>query len=93
MAIQERGFASVARWLLWPGVSAIVLCAIWFQPEWRGWFEMRVSALRFVIYAIILIVLMLLRPQGLLGRSEFGWHLFRRAQNKRSEQNATGTLE
>ena len=63
------------------------------QSDWRGWFEARVSALRFVIYALILIVLMLLRPQGLLGRSEFSWNLFRRAQNKNSDQNVSGALE
>jgi ABC-type branched-subunit amino acid transport system permease subunit len=43
-----------------------------------AWMAANVSALRYVIYSLILIVLMLLRPQGLLGRGEFGWHLFRR---------------
>jgi hypothetical protein len=37
---------------------------------------------RYVIYALILIVLMLLRPQGLLGRNEFGAHLWRRQKPK-----------
>ena len=90
---KTEGARAIFRWLLWPMVSAVVLCAIWFQPAWRDWFEDRVSALRFVIYALILIVLMLLRPQGLLGRSEFSWSLFRRAQNKNSDQNASGALE
>lgn len=61
--------------------------------DWRAWMEGRVSALRYIIYALILIVLMLLRPQGLLGRGEFGWHLFRRAQDQDDEKSIRGDLE
>jgi branched-chain amino acid transport system permease protein len=54
----------------------IVLIALFYFGH--QWLEDRVSQLRYVIYALILIVLMLLRPQGLLGRSEFSWGLLRR---------------
>jgi branched-chain amino acid transport system permease protein len=62
-------------WLRWPALSAIGLCLLYFYG--RSWMAANVSALRYVIYSLILIVLMLLRPQGLLGRGELGWHLFR----------------
>ncbi|HEX8235170.1 MAG TPA: branched-chain amino acid ABC transporter permease [Abditibacteriaceae bacterium] len=70
-------------WLRWPAVSAIGLCCLFFYGQ--QWMEANVSALRYVIYALILIVLMLLRPQGLLGRGEFGWHLFRRRKQPNEE--------
>lgn len=38
-----------------------------------NWFESNKGSLRYLIYSMILIVLMLLRPQGLLGRAEFSW--------------------
>jgi len=44
----------------------------------RVWVEANAPSLRYIIYALILIVLMLLRPQGLFGRSELGAHLWRR---------------
>jgi branched-chain amino acid transport system permease protein len=62
-------------WLRWPALSAVGLCLLYFYG--RSWMAANVSALRYVIYSLILIVLMLLRPQGLLGRGELGWHLFR----------------
>jgi ABC-type branched-subunit amino acid transport system permease subunit len=39
------------------------------------------GALRYILYALILIVLMLLRPQGLLGRGE--WSFRRRVSINR----------
>ena len=36
------------------------------------------SVLRLVIFAGILVIVMLIRPEGVLGHHEFGWHLFRR---------------
>jgi branched-chain amino acid transport system permease protein len=36
--------------------------------------------LRLVIYAALLILIMLTRPQGVLGEREIGWHWLRRAQ-------------
>lgn len=38
------------------------------------WLVDNISALRYVIFALILIAIMLLRPQGLMGRKEWGWH-------------------
>ncbi|MEO6909156.1 MAG: branched-chain amino acid ABC transporter permease, partial [Abditibacteriaceae bacterium] len=38
------------------------------------WLAANISELRYVIFAVILIVTMLLRPQGLMGRKEWGWH-------------------
>lgn len=115
---KNEGITAVLRWMSWPLLTVIVLCAIYFHnswisavptslqnalpqgardfllADWRAWFESRVSSLRFVIYALILIVLMLLRPQGLLGRSEWGWNVLRRrAQDQNAEQKVAGALE
>jgi branched-chain amino acid transport system permease protein len=73
------------QWLIGPAVSAIVLVYLFIAQ--REWLEANVSSLRFVIYGLILIVLMLLRPQGLLGRAEVGWHLLRR--RRAPSQNET----
>jgi branched-chain amino acid transport system permease protein len=47
-------------------------------PEALRSFDQQFPGLRMVIYALLLIFLMIFRPQGLLGRREFGWDLFRR---------------
>jgi branched-chain amino acid transport system permease protein len=75
--------AAAFRWLSWPIVSLVGLALLYQYGS--GWMATNVSALRYVIYALILIVLMLLRPQGLLGRGEFGWHLFRRRRQPNEE--------
>jgi branched-chain amino acid transport system permease protein len=78
------------RWLLWPAVSLLGFALLYKYGA--AWMAANVSALRYVIYALILIVLMLLRPQGLLGRGEFGWHLFRRKRPKEeTRQDMTRT--
>ena len=68
-----------------------------FLSQTRALLDANKAALRYIIYALILIVLMLLRPQGLLGRSEFSWSLFRRARDtapdKNGDQNVRGALE
>ncbi len=71
------------QWLRWPSFFLALTFWVYFNPTWHAWMETRVSALRYIIYALILIVLMLLRPQGLLGRAEFGWNLLRRAPKNR----------
>jgi branched-chain amino acid transport system permease protein len=71
-----RGFFD---WLGAPGLAAVLWLYLYIGQ--REWLEANVSPLRFVIYGLILVVLMLLRPQGLLGRSELGWHLLRKRQN------------
>jgi hypothetical protein len=42
----------------------------------RG-FDQEFPGLRMVMYALLLILMMIFRPQGLLGRREFGWHWLR----------------
>ncbi|HVF85649.1 MAG TPA: branched-chain amino acid ABC transporter permease [Abditibacteriaceae bacterium] len=94
--LREGGAARVQalfRWLRWPTLFLALTLFVYFNPMWRAWMEGRVSALRYIIYALILIVLMLLRPQGLLGRGEFGWHLFRRAQDQSGEQAVGGEFK
>lgn len=44
--------------------------------------------LRYVVYSLILIVLMLLRPQGLLGRAELSWAGLRRRCTARESEAA-----
>ncbi|MBW3636286.1 MAG: branched-chain amino acid ABC transporter permease [Armatimonadetes bacterium] len=71
-----RGFAGVAGWLIGPVVALIVVAAAYFFAY--DFLAQSKGALRYLLYALILIVLMLLRPQGLLGRGE--WSLRRRVQ-------------
>jgi len=82
-AQMQKSLLGWAQWLLVPVLSVVAIIAIYLQA--RGWLQENISSLRYVIYALILIVLMLLRPQGLLGRSEFGLHLLRRKRAPEAE--------
>ena len=42
-------------------------------PEALRTFDQQFPGLRMVIYALLLVLLMIFRPQGLLGRREIGW--------------------
>lgn len=75
-ALRKNPLPGLLRWLSGPMIGAAIFLFLFFAK--RPWLEENVSSLRFVIYGLILIVLMLLRPQGLMGRAEIGWHLFRR---------------
>ena len=46
-------------------------------PEALREFDQQFPGLRMVVYSLLLILLMIFRPQGLLGRREFGMHWFR----------------
>jgi branched-chain amino acid transport system permease protein len=48
-------------------------------PEALRSFDQQFPGLRMVIYALLLILLMIFRPQGLLGRREFSWRWFKKA--------------
>ena len=64
----------LAKWA--PGaVAAVVVLAVflWFAGQNRDWLEANKGALRYVIYALILIGMMLVRPEGLLGRWELSF--------------------
>jgi branched-chain amino acid transport system permease protein len=52
-------------------------------PEALRTFDQQFPGLRMVLYALLLILLMVFRPQGLLGRKEFGWHWLRRPSRTR----------
>lgn len=47
-------------------------------PEALRSLDQQFPGLRMVMYALLLILLMIFRPQGLLGRRELSWDLFRR---------------
>lgn len=66
-AIQQNALAAW-RWLLPPLLFCGALALGYFQGY--SWLSSNIAYVRYVIYALILIVLMLLRPQGLLGRNE-----------------------
>ena len=51
-------------------VGATILTIL---PEALRTFDQQFPGLRMVIYALLLILLMIFRPQGLLGRQELGW--------------------
>ena len=75
-AQMQAGVRGWVLWLRWPLVSLLGLAlARIYAYDWIG---ENVNSLRYIIYALILIVLMLLRPQGLLGRSEISWRGIRR---------------
>ena len=85
-AAMQKSLLGWAQWLLMPVLSVVAIIIIYTQA--RGWLGDNISSLRYVIYALILIVLMLLRPQGLMGRSEFGLHLLRRKTPKNPQPTA-----
>jgi branched-chain amino acid transport system permease protein len=47
-------------------------------PEALRGFDQQFPGLRMVMYALLLILLMIFRPQGLFGRRELSWGWFRR---------------
>jgi branched-chain amino acid transport system permease protein len=49
--------------------------------------------IRMVIYSLLLILLMIFRPQGLLGRREFGMHWFRRPSKTKIPVALTDTKD
>jgi branched-chain amino acid transport system permease protein len=51
-------------------------------PEALRTFDQQFPGLRMVIYALLLILLMIFRPQGLLGRRELGWRWLRPATRR-----------
>jgi branched-chain amino acid transport system permease protein len=53
------------------------------MPEALREFDQQYPGLRMVIYSLLLILLMIFRPQGILGRREFGMHWFRRPSKTR----------
>jgi branched-chain amino acid transport system permease protein len=88
--MRRNAALGVLRWLAWPIVA---LAAIFAGYKYGGvWLQGNISALRYVIYSLILITLMILRPQGLLGRGEFGWHIFRRRRETKLEPQPVGNL-
>ena len=54
-------------------VGAVTLTVL---PEALRGFDQQFPGLRMVLYSLLLILLMIFRPQGLFGRREFGWHWF-----------------
>jgi len=61
-------------------ISGAVLGAttLTILPEALRSFDQQFPGLRMVLYALLLILLMIFRPQGLLGRREVGWDWIRR---------------
>jgi len=51
--------------------------ALTVLPEALRPIDRQFPGLRMVMYALVLILLMLFRPQGVFGRREFGWHWLR----------------
>jgi branched-chain amino acid transport system permease protein len=52
-------------------------------PEVLRGVDQQFPGLRMVVYSLILILFMVFRPQGLLGRREFGWDWLRRPSRTR----------
>jgi branched-chain amino acid transport system permease protein len=58
--------------------------ALTILPEALRPIDRQFPGLRMVIYALVLILLMIFRPQGVFGRREFGWHWFGLARSRRA---------
>jgi branched-chain amino acid transport system permease protein len=95
-------FAPTTKWQ-WIGGSLALLLGVGLLYKFgEPWLAANISALRYVIFALILIVTMILRPQGLMGRKEWGWHsipwLNKRMAREQAavyepaDQNAQGTI-
>ncbi len=99
---ERAGNAARAKGIFLPLLTLAVLCTFYFSPtlkpalerlfprldfpDFRGFLESSKGALRYVIYSVILIVVMLLRPQGLLGRREWGLGWLSRAKRSADER-------
>ena len=51
-------------------------------PEALRGFDQQFPGLRMVLYALLLILLMIFRPQGLFGRRELGWSWLQRPNRR-----------
>ena len=66
--------AALGRWPIGAAAALVVLGVfLWFAGQNQSWLESNKGALRYVIYALILIGMMLVRPAGLLGRWELSF--------------------
>lgn len=72
--------ANLVRAIALPATITVLLFALYLTPASRAFLEDNKGALRYVIYSLILIVVMLLRPQGLLGRGEWSFAALRRSK-------------
>ncbi|MBX3097179.1 MAG: branched-chain amino acid ABC transporter permease [Fimbriimonadaceae bacterium] len=86
---QDRVHDSKGKLIRYIGavVGAIVVTGV-FAAIFRnipalGGKEIGVDQIRYVIFSLVLIAVMLLRPQGVFGHHEFGWHWFK---SKKSQE-------
>lgn len=77
----KSGFGGVATWLRGPAIALVFTVGLYFLEY--AWLTERKGQLRYILYSIILIVLMLLRPQGLFGRSEWSFAALRGRSRRR----------
>jgi branched-chain amino acid transport system permease protein len=83
-AILSRRPRSLRRTFAAAG-AGVIFALLFLRPELlpaqaaaaRDWLSSNVNQLRMVIYAVLLIALMLVRPQGLFGRAEITWRALR----------------
>ena len=60
-------------------------------PEALRGLDQQFPGLRMVVYALLLILMMIFRPQGLFGRREIGWSWLRRPGRTARRRRAPGT--
>lgn len=103
---EQSGSKSMLRAFVVPFFALIAICLCYWSPQvnavlervfprldlpdLRAALESSKGALRYVIYSVILIVVMLLRPQGLLGRRE--WSLAALQRGRRVGKGVEGNL-
>jgi len=64
-------------------MAAIVLTVI-------NVFLQQYSAIRMILYALLLIIIMIFRPEGLMGSKEFSTAMFRRFERRDDRGSAGG---
>lgn len=72
--------AHLVRTSITSSICLLAIVGVYFYPLTHAFLENNKGALRYVIYSLLLIIVMLLRPQGLLGRSEWSFAALKRGQ-------------
>lgn len=87
-----RGWEKMKRFYFYIGsIVAAVVAKLLFQlildkTTKLGAAPIAVEQLRMVIFAVTLVVLMLLRPQGIFGHHEFSWTWLKKLTGKKKDE-------
>jgi branched-chain amino acid transport system permease protein len=80
------GIGSITGAVLGAGIVTVL-------PEALRGLDQQLPGIRMVVYSLLLILLMIFRPQGLLGRRELGWRWILRTNRTRIPVQLTDTAD